>query len=86
MKLTHTSADTLADGAGILSNLAQVFLAGFLMSVYTPLTLKEVQVFAAPYGLEVVELIPDSRGILIMPLFFALRQSKPVRADHFSKN
>ncbi len=33
------------------------------MSVYTPLTLKEVQVFAAPYGLEVVELIPIQGGI-----------------------
>ncbi len=33
------------------------------MSVYTTLTLKEVQVFAAPYGLEVVELIPIQGGI-----------------------
>ncbi len=53
------------------------------MSVYTPLTLKEVQVFAAPYGLEVVELIPHSRGDSKYQLFFALRQSKRVRADHF---
>lgn len=33
------------------------------MSVYTPLTLSEVQVFAAPYGLEVVDLIPIQGGI-----------------------
>ncbi|WP_411687771.1 homoserine kinase [Acinetobacter indicus] len=33
------------------------------MSVYTPLTLKEVQDFAAPYGLEVVDLIPIQGGI-----------------------
>lgn len=52
------------------------------MSVYTPLTLKEVQVFAAPYGLEVVELIPIQGGFKI-PIIFALRQSKRVRADHF---
>ena len=33
------------------------------MSVYTPLTLKEVQVFAAAYGLEVLALIPIQGGI-----------------------
>ncbi len=33
------------------------------MSVYTPLSLKEVQAFAAPYGLAVVELIPIQGGI-----------------------
>lgn len=33
------------------------------MSVYTPLTLKEVQVFALPYGLEVIDLIPIQGGI-----------------------
>lgn len=33
------------------------------MSVYTPLSLEEVQVFAAPYGLAVVELIPIQGGI-----------------------
>ncbi|WP_122900533.1 homoserine kinase [Acinetobacter sp. B51(2017)] len=33
------------------------------MSVYTTLTLKEVQDFAAPYGLEVVDLIPIQGGI-----------------------
>ncbi|MCO8102066.1 MULTISPECIES: homoserine kinase [Acinetobacter] len=33
------------------------------MSVYTPLTLKEVQDFAAPYGLEVGDLIPIQGGI-----------------------
>ncbi|QIC72444.1 homoserine kinase [Acinetobacter indicus] len=33
------------------------------MSVYTPLTLKEVQDFAAPYGLEAVDLIPIQGGI-----------------------
>ena len=33
------------------------------MSVYTPLTLNEVQVFATPYGLEVIDLIPIQGGI-----------------------
>ena len=33
------------------------------MSVYTTLTLKEVQDFAAPYGLEIVDLIPIQGGI-----------------------
>ncbi|HAK32126.1 MAG TPA: homoserine kinase, partial [Acinetobacter radioresistens] len=33
------------------------------MSVYTPLSLKEVQSFAAPYGLKVQELIPIQGGI-----------------------
>ena len=33
------------------------------MSVYTPLTLKEVQDFSAPYGLEVIDLIPIQGGI-----------------------
>lgn len=33
------------------------------MSVYTTLTLKEVQDFAAPYGLEVFDLIPIQGGI-----------------------
>ncbi|MBU3847954.1 MAG: homoserine kinase [Candidatus Acinetobacter avistercoris] len=33
------------------------------MSVYTTLTLKEVQEFSAPYGLEVIELIPIQGGI-----------------------
>ena len=33
------------------------------MSVYTPLTLNEVQVFVAPYGLEVIDLIPIQGGI-----------------------
>ena len=33
------------------------------MSVYTTLTLQEVQTFAAPYGLEVVDLIPIQGGI-----------------------
>ncbi|KAF1025197.1 homoserine kinase [Acinetobacter sp.] len=33
------------------------------MSVYTTLSLQEVQVFAAPYGLEVVELNPIQGGI-----------------------
>ena len=33
------------------------------MSVYTPLTLQEVQAFAAPYGLEVIDLIPIQGGI-----------------------
>ena len=33
------------------------------MSVYTTLTLKEVQAFAAPYGLEVTDLIPIQGGI-----------------------
>lgn len=33
------------------------------MSVYTTLTLKEVQDFSAPYGLEVIELIPIQGGI-----------------------
>ncbi|MCJ8160792.1 homoserine kinase [Acinetobacter zhairhuonensis] len=33
------------------------------MSVYTTLTLKEVQDFAAPYGLEVIDLIPIQGGI-----------------------
>lgn len=33
------------------------------MSVYTTLTLQEVQAFAAPYGLEVIDLIPIQGGI-----------------------
>lgn len=33
------------------------------MSVYTTLTLKEVQDFAAPYGLEVIDLVPIQGGI-----------------------
>lgn len=33
------------------------------MSVYTTLTLKEVQDFAAPYGLKIVDLIPIQGGI-----------------------
>ena len=33
------------------------------MSVYTTLTLQEVQAFAAPYGLEVMDLIPIQGGI-----------------------
>ena len=33
------------------------------MSVYTTLTLQEVQTFAAPYGLEVIDLIPIQGGI-----------------------
>ena len=33
------------------------------MSVYTPLTLKEVQDFSAPYGLEVIDLMPIQGGI-----------------------
>ena len=33
------------------------------MSVYTTLTLKEVQDFASPYGLEVIDLIPIQGGI-----------------------
>lgn len=33
------------------------------MSVYTTLTLKEVQDFATPYGLEVIDLIPIQGGI-----------------------
>jgi len=33
------------------------------MSVYTTLTLQEVQAFAAPYGLEVLDLIPIQGGI-----------------------
>jgi homoserine kinase type II len=33
------------------------------MSVYTPLTLKEVQDFAAPYGLAVTDLVPIQGGI-----------------------
>lgn len=33
------------------------------MSVYTTLTLKEVQDFVAPYGLEVIDLIPIQGGI-----------------------
>ncbi|MCO8045754.1 homoserine kinase [Acinetobacter bohemicus] len=33
------------------------------MSVYTTLTLKEVQEFAAPYGLKVIDLIPIQAGI-----------------------
>ncbi|PPE76780.1 homoserine kinase, partial [Kaistia algarum] len=33
------------------------------MSVYTTLTLQEVQAFAAPYELEVIDLIPIQGGI-----------------------
>lgn len=33
------------------------------MSVYTPLSLQDVQAFASPYGLEVIDLIPIQGGI-----------------------
>lgn len=33
------------------------------MSVYTPLSLEQVQAFASPYGLEVMDLIPIQGGI-----------------------
>lgn len=33
------------------------------MSVYTPLSLEEVQAFAEPYGLAVIDLIPIQGGI-----------------------
>ncbi len=44
------------------------------MSVYTTLTLKEVQDFAAPYGLEVIDLIPISRRYSKYQLFYCLRK------------
>lgn len=33
------------------------------MSVYTPLSLEEVQAFAEPYGLAIIDLIPIQGGI-----------------------
>lgn len=46
------------------------------MSVYTPLTLKEVQDFAAPYGLEVVDLIPIQGGIQNTNYFLVAQDGK----------
>lgn len=44
------------------------------MSVYTTLTLQEVQVFAAPYGLEVIDLIPIQGGIQNTNYFLVCEQ------------
>ncbi|WP_180041983.1 MULTISPECIES: homoserine kinase [unclassified Acinetobacter] len=46
------------------------------MSVYTPLTLQEVQAFAAPYGLEVLELIPIQGGIQNTNYFLVCENAK----------
>ena len=46
------------------------------MSVYTPLTLKEVQDFAAPYGLEVIDLIPIQGGIQNTNYFLVCTDAK----------
>ena len=46
------------------------------MSVYTTLTLQEVQAFAAPYGLEVIELIPIQGGIQNTNYFLVCEQHK----------
>ena len=45
------------------------------MSVYTPLSLEEVQVFAEPYGLAIIELIPIQGGIQNTN-YFLVDQSK----------
>jgi homoserine kinase type II len=50
------------EGTGILSNFTAIFCR-FSMSVYTPLSLEEVQAFAEPYGLAVIDLIPIQGGI-----------------------
>ncbi len=41
----------------------RVIFCRFSMSVYTPLSLEEVQAFAEPYGLAVIDLIPIQGGI-----------------------
>lgn len=46
------------------------------MSVYTTLTLQEVQTFAAPYGLEVVDLIPIQGGIQNTNYFLVGKNAK----------
>ncbi len=46
------------------------------MSVYTTLTLQEVQTFAAPYGLEVVDLIPIQGGIQNTNYFLVCKNAK----------
>mgnify|MGYP003692878555 FL=1 len=46
------------------------------MSVYTTLTLQEVQAFAAPYGLEVVDLIPIQGGIQNTNYFLVGKNAK----------
>ena len=45
------------------------------MSVYTPLSLEEVQAFAEPYGLAVIDLIPIQGGIQNTN-YFLVDQSK----------
>jgi homoserine kinase type II len=50
------------EGTGILSNFTAIFCR-FSMSVYTPLSLEEVQAFAEPYGLAIIDLIPIQGGI-----------------------
>lgn len=46
------------------------------MSVYTTLTLKEVQDFAAPYGLQVIDLIPIQGGIQNTNYFLVSEENK----------
>ena len=46
------------------------------MSVYTTLTLQEVQAFAAPYGLEVIDLIPIQGGIQNTNYFLVCENAK----------
>jgi len=50
------------EGTGILSNFTAIFCR-FSMSVYTPLSLEEVQAFAEPYGLAVIDPIPIQGGL-----------------------
>ncbi len=40
------------------------------MSVYTTLTLKEVQDFAAPYGLKAIDLISPFKAVFKIPTTF----------------
>lgn len=51
------------------------------MSVYTPLSLEQVQAFASPYGLEVMDLIPIQGGIEKHQLFFSDAGSSTIRVD-----
>ena len=46
------------------------------MSVYTTLTLKEVQDFSSPYGLEVIDLIPIQGGIQNTNYFLACKNGQ----------
>ena len=52
----------LHGGKGYSIKLHSYFLQ-VSMSVYTPLSLEDVQAFAEPYGLAVIDLIPIQGGI-----------------------